>query len=122
MSGSINSSKLHKKRSQRERVERYRKKRFKKGRLNLGSMDQTCSHYRMKFWLSKKNRNSSLFSPKFFMCYAGDKVHLPLVLDPSPYLFDLYSEVRNFCNNIRAYNRLLACSYFDANIDKSFQS
>src|SRR6266511_282842 len=71
MSGSINSSKLHKKRSQRERVERYRKKRFKKGRLNLGSMDQTCSHYRMKFWLSKKNRNSSLFSPKFFMCYAG---------------------------------------------------
>ena len=59
------------------------------------------------------------------MCCADGKDHLPPVLDPPPYLFDLYtsscSEVRNFRNNIRAYNGFLACSSFGANIDESFQ-
>jgi len=59
------------------------------------------------------------------MCCAGGKVHLPPVLDPSPYLFDLYtslySEVRNFHNNIRAYNGLLVYLSFGANINESFQ-
>ncbi|PKB96148.1 hypothetical protein RhiirA5_393225 [Rhizophagus irregularis] len=59
------------------------------------------------------------------MCCAGGKVHLPPVLDPPPYLLDLYtsfhSEAISFQKNIRAYNGILACSSFGANIDESFQ-
>src|SRR3990170_904542 len=88
-------------------------------------MDQTCLHCGAKFWLSEKDRNSSKSSPKLAMCCAGGKIRLPPVLDPPPYLLDLYtssrSEARNFRNNIRAYNGLLACSSFGAKIDESFQ-
>ncbi|SRR6266540_7442810 len=126
MSGSIETSASRKRRLQRKRVKRYRKKRSDGGhRLDLGSMDQTCLHCSVKFWLSEKDRNSSKSSPKLAICYAGGKVRLPPVLDPSPYLLDLYtsshSEARNFHNNIRAYNGLLACSSFGAKINESFQ-
>jgi hypothetical protein len=59
------------------------------------------------------------------MCCAGGKVRLPPVLDPPPYLLDLYtsshSEAISFRKNIRAYNGILAYSSFGANIDESFQ-
>src|SRR5437763_70334 len=125
MSGSIESPVSCKRRLQRERVERHQKRKSEGGRLDLGSMDQTCLHCGAKFWLSEKDRNSSKSSPKLAMCYAGGKVNLPPVLDPTPYLLDLYtssgSEAKSFCNNIRAYNSLLACSSFGAKIDESFQ-
>jgi hypothetical protein len=125
MSGLIESPVSRKRRLQRDRVDRCRKKRFERERLDLGSMDQTCSHCGAKFWLCEKDRNSCKFSPKFATCCASGKVRLPPVLDPPPYLLDLFtspsSEVISFRNNIRAYNGLLACSSFGANIDESFQ-
>ncbi|RIA89653.1 hypothetical protein C1645_824534 [Glomus cerebriforme] len=88
-------------------------------------MDQMCLHCDAKFWLCEKNQNSSLSSPRFAMCCAGGKVHLPPVLDPPPYLLDLYtlshSDAISFRKNIRAYNGILACSSFGTNIDESFQ-
>ncbi|PKK55868.1 hypothetical protein RhiirC2_801298 [Rhizophagus irregularis] len=88
-------------------------------------MNQMCLHCGARFWLCEKDQNSSLSSPRFAMCCADGKVRLPPVLDPPPYLFDLYtsslSEAINFRKNIRAYNGILACSSFGANIDESFQ-
>jgi hypothetical protein len=88
-------------------------------------MDQTCLHCGAKFWLSEKDRNSSQSSPKFAMCCASRKVRLPPVLDPLPYLLNLYtsshSNAISFRKNIRAYNRILSCTSFGANIDESFQ-
>ncbi|UZO29014.1 uncharacterized protein OCT59_022511 [Rhizophagus irregularis] len=59
------------------------------------------------------------------MCCAGGKVRLAPVLDPPPYLLDLYtsscSEAISFRKNIRTYNGILACTSFGANIDESFQ-
>ncbi|RGB23379.1 hypothetical protein C1646_774579 [Rhizophagus diaphanus] len=116
---------LCKRRLQRERVERYRQRRFDEGRLDLGNMNQTCLHCSARFWLCEKDQNSSLSSPRFAMCCAGGKVRLPPVLDPPPYLLDLYtsscSEAIRFRKNIRAYNGILACLSFGANIDESFQ-
>ncbi|RIA93996.1 hypothetical protein C1645_690212, partial [Glomus cerebriforme] len=91
-----------------------------------GSIDQMCLHCGAKFWLCEKDRNSSLSSSRFAMYCAGGKLRLPPVFDsPFPYLLDLYtsshSDAISFCKNIRAYNGILACSSFGANIDKSFQ-
>ncbi|GET67424.1 uncharacterized protein LOC104885245 [Rhizophagus irregularis DAOM 181602=DAOM 197198] len=114
-----------KRRLQRERVERHRQRRFDGGRLDLGIIDQTCLHCGARFWLCEKDRNSSLSSPRFAMCCAGGKVRLAPVLDPPPYLLDLYtsscSEAISFRKNIRTYNGILACTSFGANIDESFQ-
>ncbi|CAG8641984.1 uncharacterized protein OCT59_003245 [Rhizophagus irregularis] len=125
MSSTSETPVSHKRRLQRERVECHQQRRFDGGRFDLEIIDQTCLHCGTRFWLCKKNRNSSLSSPRFAMCCAGGKVHLPPVLDPPPYLLDLYtsfhSEAISFQKNIRAYNGILACSSFGANIDESFQ-
>jgi hypothetical protein len=125
MSNSTESSESRKRMLQRERVQRHRKRRSDGGRLDLGSMDQTCSHCGAKFWLNEKDQSSNLSSPRFAVCCAGGKVRLPPVLDPPPYLLDLYtsssSEARSFRKNIRAYNGLFACSSFGTNVDESFQ-
>jgi hypothetical protein len=88
-------------------------------------MDQTCLLCGARFWLCEKDQNSNLSFPKFAMCYASGKVCLPPVLDPPPYLLDLYtslhSDAISFRKNIRAYNGILACSSFGAKIDESFQ-
>ncbi|PKY50733.1 hypothetical protein RhiirA4_531157 [Rhizophagus irregularis] len=108
-----------KRRLQRDRVERHRQRRFDGGCLDLGNMNQTCLHCSARFWLCEKDRNSSLSSPRFAICCAGGKVRLPPVLDPPPYLLDLYTssqlEAISFRKNIRAYNGILACSSFGAN-------
>ncbi|CAB5188308.1 unnamed protein product [Rhizophagus irregularis] len=124
MSSTSETPVSHKRRLQRERVECHQQRRFDGERFDLEIIDQTCLHCGTRFWLCEKNRNSSLSSPRFAMCCAGGKVHLPPVLDPPPYLLDLYtsfhSEAISFQKNIRAYNGILACSSFGANIDESF--
>jgi hypothetical protein len=125
MSASTESSACRKRRLLRERVDRHRKRRLEVNRHDLGNMDQTCLHCGAKFWLSEKDQNSSQSSPKFAMCCAGGKVRLPPVLDPPPYLLDLYtsshSDAISFRKNIRTYNGILSCTSFGANIDESFQ-
>ena len=125
MSISNESSISRKRRLQRERTERYRKKKANEGRHDLGNMDQECLHCGAKFWLHEKNQNSSLSSPKFAICCADGKVNLPPMLEPPPYLLDLYTsshtDASHFRKNIRAYNSLLACTSFGANIDETFQ-
>jgi hypothetical protein len=95
-------------------------------RHELGRMDQTCIHCGAKFWMEEKINHSSQASPIFTTCCANGKVNLPPVLEPPPYLLNLYtsslSDARSFRNNIRAYNSLMACSSFGANIDERFQN
>ncbi|PKY59706.1 hypothetical protein RhiirA4_482684 [Rhizophagus irregularis] len=55
-----------KRRLQRERVERHQQRRFDGGRLDLENMNQTYLHCDARFWLCKKNRNSSLSSPRAY--------------------------------------------------------
>jgi hypothetical protein len=56
---------------------------------------------------------------------GGKKVSLPPLLDSSPYLLELYTLSRsnaiNFRKSIRAYNGILVCASFGANLAKSFQ-
>ncbi|CAG8630056.1 3847_t:CDS:2, partial [Racocetra fulgida] len=91
---------------------------------DMGKMDQTCQHYKAKFWMIEKNQNSEYAAPKFLLCCASSKVQLPPLLEPPLYLLNLYiltnSDAINFCKHIRAYNSALACIFFGANIDKQF--
>ncbi|RIA90058.1 hypothetical protein C1645_738150 [Glomus cerebriforme] len=84
-----------------------------------------CIHCGAKFWMQEKDHNSSQTSPTFAMCYAGGKVYLPPLLEPPPYLLNLYtssgSDAKSFRKNIRGYNSLLACTSFGANVDEQFQ-
>ncbi|RIA81270.1 hypothetical protein C1645_675349, partial [Glomus cerebriforme] len=87
----------------------------------LGRMNQTCIHCGAKFWMEEKNRNTSLASPAFSTCCAHAKVRLPRLIDPPPYLLNLYtssdSDAVSFCKNIRRYNNVLACTSFGADIN-----
>ncbi|RGB24770.1 hypothetical protein C1646_772604 [Rhizophagus diaphanus] len=73
----------------------------------------------------ERDWNSSLSSPRFAICCVGGKVRLPPVLDFPPYLLDLYTffhlKAISFHKNIRAYNKILACSFFGANLMKAFK-
>ena len=128
------TSEQRKKRLARERMNNSRKKqkirnterRVEGIRHELGRMDQICTHCGAKFWLNEKDRNSSRLFPKFAVCCAGDKVHLPRLLEPPSYLLNLYTspgpDANSFRKNIRAYNNILACTSFRANIDENFQA
>ncbi|GBC08228.1 hypothetical protein RclHR1_00080005 [Rhizophagus clarus] len=120
-----------KKRLNNERQAYYRKRqKIKHGsigikRHELGRMNQICVHCGAKFWIEERDHHSSQTSPSFAMCCAGDKVRLPSLLRPPSYLLDLYTssstESSSFRKNIRAYNNILACTSFGANIDEGFQ-
>src|SRR5204863_8696006 len=55
-------------------------------------------------------------------CCAHGKVLLPRLIEPPPYLLNLYtsseSDAISFRKNIRCYNNILACTSFGANIEK----
>src|ERR1043165_3162408 len=84
------------KRLSKENQTRYRKKQMinndSKSRINhindgitrheLGIIDQICIHCGAKFWIDEKDRNSSRISPKFAVCCAHGKVHLPPLMKP----------------------------------------
>jgi hypothetical protein len=76
---------------------------------------------RAKFWLEEKDCNSSCAFPKFSICCAHGKVLLPDLLEPPPYLLNLYtsleSDAVSFRKNIKRYNNVLACTSFGASID-----
>ena len=122
----------HRKRFGREKQERYIKKRKINHsnhadsiiRHDLGGMDHTCIHCGAKFWLDERDQKSSRISPTFAMCCASGKVCLPPLLKPPPYLLHLYTSSQNdassFRKNIRAYNSILSCTSFAANVDQSF--
>src|SRR4051794_11311823 len=61
-------------------------------------------------------------SPAFSICCAHDKVILSRLIEPPPYLLNLYtsseSDAISFRKNIRCYNNVLACTSFGANIEK----
>lgn len=84
-------------------------------------MNQTCIYCGAKFWMEEKNRNSSLASPAFSICYAHGKVRLAPLIVPPPYLLNLYtssdSDAVSFRKNIRRYNNVLACTSFGADIN-----
>ena len=73
-------------------------------------------HAGAKFGGVKRTKIAAYLLPN--LLYVVRVARLPPVLDPPPHLLDLYTSL---CNNIRAYNRLLACSSFGANIDENFQ-
>jgi hypothetical protein len=94
-------------------------------RYELGRMNQICTRCNAKFWIEERNHCSSKTSPTFTVCCTGGKVMLSPLLKPPSYLLDLYtsssSEASSFRKNIRAYNNLLACTSFGADIDERFQ-
>jgi len=57
----------------------------------------------------------------FSICCAHGKVLLPRLLEPPPYLPNLYTssecDIISFRKNIRSYNNVLACTSFGASID-----
>lgn len=89
-------------------------------------MDQICIHCGAKFWIEEKTYNNTKNSWAFTKCCAGGKVKLPPLLKPPSYLLNLYissnPNANSFCKNIRAYNNILACTSFGANIDEEFQN
>src|SRR5438876_1230873 len=91
-------------------------------RYELGRMDQVCIRSRAKFWMEEKDRNSNRMSPTFSICCAHGKVLLPRLIEPPPYLLNLYtsseSDAVSFHKNIRCYNNVLACTFFGADIEK----
>jgi len=94
-------------------------------RLDLGRMNQVCIHCGSKFWMNEKDQRSTYISPTFTICCAGGKVNLPSLLEPPPYLIELYtssgSVANSFRKNIRGYNSLLACTSFGANVNDEFR-
>ena len=134
-------SEQRKKRLHRERQNHYikrKKSNYNKAGINLingqhidierhklGRMDSICIHCGAKFWIDEKDNNSSRTAPSFSVCCAGGKVILPPLLKPPLYLLNLYTspgpDSTSFRKNIRAYNNLLACTSFGANIDENFQ-
>ncbi len=88
-------------------------------------MEQLYFHYDAKFWLQEKDhKNSQIFST--FMIYClNRKVHLLPLLEPLPYLLNLYtltaSDAVLFHKNIRTYNNILVYISLNTNIDKNFQ-
>ena len=58
------------------------------------------------------------------MYCTGGKICLPSLLQLPPYLLYLYtlaeSDANLFCQNIRAYNTILACISFSININRLF--
>ena len=91
----------------------------------LGRMDQICVYCDAKFWIEERNHGSNQTSPAFAVCCAGGKVSLPALLEPPSYLLDLYTSPgpisNSFRKNIRAYNNILACTSFGADVDERFQ-
>lgn len=94
-------------------------------RHELGRMDQICIHCGAKFWIEEKTYDNTNVSRAFTKCCAGGKVNLPPLLEPPSYLLNLYTssnpDANLFRKNIRAYNSILACTSFGANIDERFQ-
>ena len=84
-------------------------------------MNQLCSHCNIKFWLQKKEYKSSQVSSILMICYVSSKIYLLPLLEPLTYLLNLYTlsafNADSFYKNIRAYNNILICISFDANID-----
>jgi hypothetical protein len=131
------TTELRRKRLAKERQARFRKRQMisdgnekmdESGRINngitrheLGRMDQTYAHCDAKFWLEEKDCNSSRASPTFSICCAHGKVLLPHLLEPLPYLLNLYtsleSDAISFRKNIRRYNNVLAYTSFGTSID-----
>ncbi|PKK66031.1 hypothetical protein RhiirC2_807898, partial [Rhizophagus irregularis] len=95
-------------------------------RHDLGRMNQVCTYCGSKFWMNEKDRRSTCVSPTFAVCCAKGKVNLPPLLQPPPYLMELYtlsgSTANSFRKNIRGYNSLLACTSFGANVNDEFQT
>ncbi|CAG8639081.1 17353_t:CDS:2, partial [Rhizophagus irregularis] len=120
-----------KKRLCKERVSHFRKKQKnnctekREERHELKNIEQTCIHCDAKFWIEERIRNSSRVSSAFAICCAGGKVNLQPLLEPPPYLLNLYtssrSDANTFHKNIRGYNSLLACTFFGAKINEEFQ-
>ncbi|CAG8758628.1 24213_t:CDS:2, partial [Dentiscutata erythropus] len=54
-------------------------------------IDQTCQHCKAKFWMIKKDQNSRIAAPKFSLCCTNNKVQLPPLLEPLPYLLNFYT-------------------------------
>ncbi|CAG8749126.1 9663_t:CDS:1, partial [Funneliformis mosseae] len=73
------------------------------------------------FWMKEKNQNSSFTYPTFSTCCAHGKVRLLRLVEPPPYLLNLYtssnSDAISFWKNIRHYNNVLVCISFGANIN-----
>ncbi|CAG8741764.1 2919_t:CDS:2, partial [Funneliformis mosseae] len=71
--------------------------------------------------IKEKNQNSSFAYPIFSTCCVHSKVRLPRLVEPPPYLLNLYtssnSDAISFRKNIRRYNNILACISFGANIN-----
>lgn len=90
-------------------------------RHELGRMNQTCVHCGARFWMEEKIRNSSLASPAFSTCCAHGKVRLPRLIEPPPYLLNLYtssdSDAVSFRKKIRCYNNVLAFTSLGADIN-----
>ncbi|CAG8785949.1 901_t:CDS:2, partial [Dentiscutata erythropus] len=59
-----------------------------------------------------------------FLCCANNKVQLPPLLKPLPYLLNLYTSTNpdavEFHKHARGYNSALACTSFGANVDNQF--
>ncbi|CAG8818740.1 25478_t:CDS:2, partial [Racocetra persica] len=85
---------------------------------------ETCQYCKAKFWMIEKNQNSRYVASKFPLCCASSKVQLPSLLEPLPYLLNLYtstnSDAINFRKHVRSYNSTLVCTSFSANIDTQF--
>ncbi|CAG8724603.1 16411_t:CDS:2, partial [Dentiscutata erythropus] len=70
------------------------------------------------------DQNSGIAALKFSLCCANNKVQLLPLLEPPPYLLNLYTstnpDIVEFHKHARGYNSALACTSFGANIDNQF--
>ncbi|CAG8787215.1 5929_t:CDS:2 [Dentiscutata erythropus] len=72
---------------------------------DIGRINQTCRHCKAKFWITEKNQNSRIAASKFSLCCANNKVQLPPLLEPPPYLLNLYTLTNPDAVEFRNYTR-----------------
>ena len=88
----------------------------------LDRMNNKCPHCGVLFWLEEKSGGTNA-NPKFSICCAKGTIVIPhLEPPPQPLLHILNGNDRNckeFKQNIRGYNTVLAFTCVSAKIDQS---
>uniref|UniRef100_A0A0R0L8V3 Helitron helicase-like domain-containing protein n=1 Tax=Glycine max TaxID=3847 RepID=A0A0R0L8V3_SOYBN len=97
----------------------------REGYFDLGDQLMQCSHCNANMWYDERiSKHERTTNSRFSLCCGGGKVELPLLQNPPKYLYQLLydhdtSDSKNYQQNIRTYNMMLAFTSAGIKFNKS---